>query len=206
MIYLFSGILSFWVFSDMSVFPWRALQRVAMSEAENTNHVFPPDVSLFHYCAAAQWAHAQLQHPGRTQPCTESSFHPAQRDSCMPQLFMSRGWKEGHRRCEYGNKRKFMHEPMRIPRSIFHSLWGTASSCLIKWHPVSVSAWLFSSLHHSEHCNLSNWCKEFFPNKARTKQLLCLCSFMVDFAISFKNHAEGVWLFPFIQELLRLQP
>lgn len=55
--------------------PCRDLQ---WAKLKARTHILPPDVWLFHYCAAVCWAHARLQHPGHTWPRTESSFHPAQ--------------------------------------------------------------------------------------------------------------------------------
>lgn len=179
---LFFGSLSCCIFSDMSVFPWHALQRFVVSEAENRNLHLPYwhfNISLGCTSRRAEvsadtqdrWAQAataalvliatgpakQLSNTPPRAPATH-----CRRYSCMLKLLMSRGWRECPKSSEYGNKRKFSHEPTCIPQAVFHSLQNTPSSCLIKWHQVSISAWLFSSLHHFEHCNLSNWCKELF--------------------------------------------
>lgn len=89
-----------------------------------------------------------------------------------------------------GNKREFLHEPMGIPHTVFHSPQNTPSSCLIKWHLVSIFAWLFSSLHHWEESNLSNWYREFFPAWLK-EQTLYWDSFMAVAVISFRNHGKG---------------
>lgn len=95
-----------------------------------------------------------------------------------------------YRKCHYGNKRKFLHEPMGIPHTVFHSPQNTPPSCLIKWHLVSIFAWFFSSLHHWEESNLSNWYREFFPAWLE-QQTLYWVSFMAVLAISFRSHGKG---------------
>lgn len=111
-----------------------------------------------------------------------------------------------HRKSDYGNKRKFLHEPMGIPQSVFHSPWNSPSSCLIKWHVVSIFSWLFSSLHHWEQSNLSNWCREFFPVWLK-QQILYWDSFMAVVSISFTNHGKGTSFCVYsFTELTDLQP
>lgn len=105
-------------------------------------------------------------------------------------LLMTKGWGKDHRKSEYGNKREFLHEPMSIPHTVFHSPQNTPSSCLIKWHLVSIFAWLFSSRHHWEESNLSNWYREFFPAWLK-EQNLYWDSFMAVAVISFRNHGKG---------------
>lgn len=87
--------------------------------------------------------------------------------------------------------RKFTAEPMDIPQIVFHSPRSTASLGLMNWHLVRVFAWLFSSLHHFEQCNLCNWYAEVFWVWLK-EQILCRGPITVVFAIGFRNHAKEV--------------
>lgn len=87
--------------------------------------------------------------------------------------------------------RKFMAEPMDIPQIVFHSPRSTASLGLMNCRLVRVFAWLFSSLHHFEQCNLCNWYAEVFRVWLK-EQILCRGPITVVFAIGFRNHAKEV--------------
>lgn len=117
-----------------------------------------------------------------------SSFHPAQRR--CPRYASAKAGGKVSEAAIMGIKGKFCASRW-ASHSPFRSLWNTPSSCLIKWRLVSMFAWLFSSLHHFEQRNLSNWYTEFFPVWLK-QQISCQDSFVVVFAVSFRNHAKGV--------------
>lgn len=127
----------------------------------------PPDILRLHCGAPAE----QVRWGSPVQPSPPQGVWPQihkQEPFHLFILLLSTGWGKTTEKSAYGKKRNFLHEPMGIPHTVFHSARNAPSSCLIKWHLVSKLAWLFSSLHHWEESNLSNWYREFFSSMVET--------------------------------------